>query len=448
MTTLDNRIPVSPQQQFLCMFDKGDDIGIFGPRYVHVDGVRVRGVVDTDVLCGALADLVERHVALRTTVVREQQSGSQIVNAPSSPSLRVRDLRGTAVADRDRLVQELLNEVEATELPLATQPPLRAELVQFDDDDALLILSVHHTTTDAWSMPVMLGELANRYAARKGFDVPALPTPVSYLDYTEHELASAPEYARRAREYWKAKLDGAEILAVPTDQPRSAGTWPDASWYRTSSAPSLRTDTIRTASALRSSPFMVLLAAYTVLLHNATGQTDITVPTFTPGRNNPRFQRTVGSLVNFLPLRTDISECTSFSDIVWAVRRTCLDAYRYEIPLLHLMPEAPALLAGAMAEDRALSVFQVVQAPEVMTAERVGDLEYSGVWRRELSQPVGSYVPDGMLWCLQLGPSSDILANIAYSKGLFDDTRVRGDLGQFFTLLGGLVTDPDAPLPR
>ncbi|WP_208325829.1 condensation domain-containing protein [Amycolatopsis arida] len=428
------------------MFDKGDEVGIFGPRYVHVDGWRIRGRVDIRTLQAALNDVVTRHESLRTAVVRDQQEGYQVVAPPSPPLLRVRELRD--VVDHERRIQELLNEEEYREFSPQREVLLEATLVRFADDDNLLLLTAHHTATDAWSMPLIIRDLAACYAARKGHRPAALPEPSQYRDYVAHQLADSSRSLRVAREYWRDKLTGAEILALPTDQPRSAGDWAEASWLRFATEPERRAATVRTAARLRSSPFMILLAAYKVMLHRATGATDIVVPTFTPGRNEAIFQNSVGSFVNFLPLRTDVSGCRTFSDVVKQVRVTCMEAYQHEIPLAHILSEAPDLMNPAMRDDRAPCVFQVVQPPLLKDRELIGDLEYSAIWRRELSQPVGSYIPDGMLWCLHLGPTNDILANIAYSRGLFDDDRVERSAAEFISLLGELAADPEVRLDR
>ncbi|MEV7008168.1 condensation domain-containing protein [Streptosporangium sp. NPDC051022] len=443
------RAPLSLQQEFLRLFDRGEGVGAFGPRYHHVDGWHVRGRIDVGTLQAALDDVVARHEALRTSLVRDEDGWYQGILPPGPSSLLVRDLPEAAGDDRDRRVQELLNEVEAGTFDPRRQPLLRAILVRFGDRDALLMLNAHHLAIDSWSMQLILRDLAARYAARRGHAVPALPRARQYREYAADQLAGSADAAvLAAREYWREKLRGARLLAMPTDLPRSAGSWETTSWHRVSTGEDLRAATARFAAATRSSPFMVLLAAYKVLLHEMTGTTDIVVPTFTPGRNEARFQDTVGSFFNFVPLRTDLAGCRTFRDVVGRVRATCVEAYANEIPLLHVLAEAPELMAPALGDDLAPWVFQVVQPPLQMDGELIGDLEYSAIWRRELSQETGSYVPDGMLWCLHLGPSGGLLANLAFSRGLIREDRVGELAAEFFRTLGAGISDPDGPLHR
>ncbi|WP_410655427.1 condensation domain-containing protein [Amycolatopsis sp. lyj-112] len=442
-----DRAPLSLQQEFLCLFDKGNEVGPYGPRYHHVEAWRIRGRVDIDTLRAALHDVVVRHEALRTTVVRGTEDRYQVIQAATSPRLEVRELTGVDPDARELVFQDLLNELEADTFGSDESPLLRALLGRFDDDDAVLILDGHHAAVDSWSMQVVVRDLAAAYAARKGYPGHDLPEARQYREFVDEQLAGiGNERVQKAREYWRNKLSGARITTVTTDLPKSSGEWADTSWYRFVTDAELRAKTEELAVATRSSQFMILLGAFTVLLHKMTGENDIVVPTFMPGREKARFQDTVGSFFNFIPLRTDLSGAETFRDVIGRVRETCMEAYSRELPLLHLLQEAPELMATAMEDDRAPVVFQVVQPPLVLEAELVGDLEYTAIWRRELSQDVGCYVPDGMLWCLHLGPTEDILANLAFTKGLFRDSRMSEMAAEFFEVLRQVVTEPDAPL--
>jgi hypothetical protein len=264
-----------------------------------------------------------------------------------------------------------------------------------------------------------------------------------YRDYAASQLTADNS---TALEYWRDRLRGAEITTIPTDQARSADSWPETSWYRATTEAEARAATERVAAATRSSSFMVLLAAFTVLMRRKTGADDIVIPTFLPGRTEARFQHTVGSFFNFVPLRTNLAGATTFREVVTRVRATCMAAYTREVPLAQVLGVAPDLMAPAMADDRAPVVFQVIQPPFTLEGERIGALEYTAVWRREISQPVGSYVPDGMAWCLHLGPSDDILANIGYTRGLFTDDRLRALVTEYLAVLREVTTDLDGPV--
>lgn len=441
------KIPLSLQQEFLCLFDQGDESGPFGPRFHHVDGWRIRGALDVDTLRRALADVVTRHEALRTLVVRDEADRHQRVLAPGTPELLVVDLSRVAADDREHRAQLLINEVEAGTMSVRELPLLRAVLGRFDEHDAVLVLVAHHTAVDAWSVQLVMRDLATCYAIRRGHDVPELPVAHPYREYAiEQRAGLAAETTARSLEYWRETLRDARIVALPTDRFRSAAPNFATSWHRYAIGADLRSDTVRLARATRSSPFMVLLSAFMMLVHEITGETDIVMPTFTPGRGQARFLDTVGSFFNFLPLRTDIGGAASFRDVVLRTRATCLASYQHELTLAQILSEAPELMAPGAVDGLAPCVIQVVQTPFMMAGTVVGDLEYTTLWRRLLSQPVGSDIPDGMLWGLQLGPSDDILGDVAFSSNLYDEDSVVAMVGSFQRVLARLLADPDAPL--
>jgi condensation enzyme len=437
---------LSFNQEFLCGFDRGDAEGPFGPRFSIVHGWRLRGAVDAATLRAALGDVVARHEALRTEIVRDAPERYQRVHPPSTPELEVREL-AAAPADRDAAAEELIIEVESGTVS-ARPPLLRAVLGRFDDTEAILVLIVHHTAVDGWSVRLIIRDVAACYAARRGFDTAPDPEVIQYREFVAWQRAAAqgPGYDL-SREFWRAKLDGARILALPTDRRKSAGLPESTSVYRFLLDTELVTPALELSRALRATPFMVLLGAFKVLVHELTGATDIVVPTFTPGRGEERFQQTVGPFFNFMPLRTDASDCRTFGELVHRIRATCLDSYSHDIPFGEVVAQAPELMGPTLADDHAACVFQVFPFPFLLNGELVGDLEYTEVVRRLRSQPIGSDVPNGALWTLNLDPGGDIVGGIQYNNNLFDEATMAELVERFRTVLRNTVPDPDQPLP-
>src|SRR6266542_2883256 len=86
---LADRAPLSVNQEFLCMYDRGDDSGPFGPRHGILNSWRLDGAVDVGALRDALTDTVARHEALRTSVVRDDGVPYQRIVPPRSEERRV-----------------------------------------------------------------------------------------------------------------------------------------------------------------------------------------------------------------------------------------------------------------------------------------------------------------------------------------------------------------------
>lgn len=442
-----DRIPVSFNQEFLCMFDKGDEEGPFGPRYNIVCGWRIGGRIDIGTLREALDELVIRHEALRTTIVRDDTEPYQQILPPTPTELVELDMSDAVTEpDRERRVEELLIDIESGAYSVVHPPLLMAVLGTFDETDAILVLVAHHTAVDEWSLRLLIQDLSREYAAHKGFDVPEPAAVPQYSEFAIWERKHAAEPAAdRAREYWRGKLAGGVIRALPADHARSENLPKNTSVYRFLIDEELTSAAVRLAKATRSSPFMVLLSVFKVFLYERTGVTDLVVPTLASGRGHARFHDTVGSFFNFVALRTDLEGCTSFRDLVGRTRRTCLEAYTHDIPFAHVLAEAPEVGAPFASDDLAVIGFQVFQFQAAMDHELVGDLEYSDVRRRLMSQPVSTDIPDGALFQLEIDPSGDTVGTMAFNSNLYEVDTIEEMVTHFASVLAHTVGAPDAP---
>ena len=122
----ETELPLSYNQEFLCLFDQGNEAGPFGPRYNIVHASRVYGGIDVETLRLALDDLVVRHEVLRTTVVRDGEEKRQRIHAPTSPTLIVRDLTDTGAESRDVAAERFVIDIDASGHSVTTLPHLHA----------------------------------------------------------------------------------------------------------------------------------------------------------------------------------------------------------------------------------------------------------------------------------------------------------------------------------
>src|SRR5262249_47654279 len=130
----------------------------------------------------------------------------------------------------------------------------------------------------------------------------------------------------------------------------------------------------------QASLFMLLLAAFKVLLYGYTNQHDILVGTDESGRNHQAVEGLIGFFINHLVLRTDLSGNPSFRELLGRVRAVCLGAYSHQdLPFDRLVE--------VLRPDRVSShtpVFQVLfvmnnTAQSVSVEGSVGGLEEAGL---------------------------------------------------------------------
>jgi hypothetical protein len=304
----------------------------------------------------------------------------------------------------------------------------------------------HHIATDGWSVRVLIRDLANRYAAHKGYDVPELTAAPQYREFSTWQRGLSGAEADAAREYWRDQLSGARISAIPTDFSRADGNPPATAAHRFAIPADVAAAVSRLANATRCTKVIVMLSAYALVVSRKTSSTDVVIATFTPGRGGSLFADSVGSFFNFIPLRIDIAGCETFREVLQRARRTCLDAYSRDIPSLHIFAQAPELMGPAMSDRAAPAVFQVFPDPVLLADDAPGDLKYVEIARRPTGQERTSATPDGVLWTMSTNNSGDIIGTTVYKENLFRAATIAAMATEFQAVLRAAVAAPDAPL--
>ncbi len=174
----------------------------------------------------------------------------------------------------------------------------------------MLLLTMHHIVSDGWSMAVLVRELNALYAAlcvrARASTLPALP--VQYADYAlwQRSWLQGEVLERQLELLARAAASKLETLQLPTDRPRPAGGELQGrgaslcSWRR-----SLSQQLTELGRREGVTLYMVLLAAFQVLLSRYSGQTDIVVGSPIAGRTHRELEELIGFFVNTLVLRTD-----------------------------------------------------------------------------------------------------------------------------------------------
>ena len=161
----------------------------------------------------------------------------------------------------------------------------------------VLLLVIHHIVADGWSMSVLFRELTAAYNAhRRGESPQWAALPVQYADYAlwQREWLSGVELARQSN-YWRVQLDGAPpLLTLPTDRPRPAIQTHKGARFSRRIASSTMVALNERAREQGCTLFMVLLAAFDVVLGRYAGQEDVVVGTPIAGRSRTELEGLIG----------------------------------------------------------------------------------------------------------------------------------------------------------
>jgi condensation enzyme len=436
------RYPLSYTQEWFVSLDRGDDGGAFGPRFISVGVLRVAGHVDLAVLQDSLDDVVARHELLRSLVVRDADPPYQVVLPPCRVPLEVRDLPAVGKS-RDAVVRELLLEAEKGSISAREVPLMKVALCRFDDRDSVLLLTVHHSVSDGWSVNLVFRDLGAFYTARRTGTAAVLPQMRQYHEYVAWQRASATSTAEDgAPAYWRHQLDGAREFTIPNDHGHPDSYSRPYSQYTHDIEPDVIAAASALATAARATLFTVMLSAFYILAHELTGSTDLAIRAFTAGRDEQQFQNTMGLFINCVPFRTDIAGCASFRDIVKATRDTFVDAVAHELPVNVLEQAFPDFVTSR--ENLRTSQF-IIANQQGLGDENILPIAESsrdiGDWMVEGSEVHD--IPTGVVWNLTMRPSGELRGGVLYNLDEFDASTVVGWAASLRRILAGAVREPD-----
>jgi len=338
-------LPLSFAQERLWFLDRWEpgSAAFNMPAFVALDGR-----LEVAPLRRALAAVVARHEVLRTRFEDDGGRPVQVVGTPFVPPLPVVDLRRLGAAGAGVAARGLAGEEARRPFDLARGPLLRGLLLRVAERRHHLLLTLHHAVSDGWSTGVLTRELAELYGAfAAGRPSPLPPLAVQYADFAVHQRRVLESGALEPQlDYWRRRLGG-ELPPppLPTDRRRS----PDAGYLgdrRSLTLPAAFSERLRALGARRGGTlFMVLLAAFKILLHRLGGESDVVVGTPISGRDHERLEGLVGCFLNNLALRTDLAAAGTFEEVLTRVRETTLGAYAHqEVPFERLL--------GELAPDR------------------------------------------------------------------------------------------------
>jgi hypothetical protein len=423
--------PASPAQQALWIVSRLEPDS---SAYNIPIGLRLKGLLRPDVLERSLAAILQRQESLRTTF--ELRGGLLVQRLSPTVSIRlhVDDLSSCSDTQIESEAYAYAAADAAKTFDLNRGPLLRATLLKLRPHDHILICTMHHIIGDAWSAGVFVRELADNYEAFSG-DMDYQPEPLRFqygdaavwqLEYTHTSKF------QRQLEYWKRRLlDAPPMLELPHDRARPAGRT-SSGWSQTICLDPVLAGRLHLIAQTNGSTFFILmLAAFNVLLYRYTGQTDILIGVPVAGRNQVETESLIGLFVNTLALRTDLSGNPRFSTLLAQVRDNMLAALaNQDVPFERLVEELQPVRSLAYNP-----VFQVMFATYkgAVQSGSFGDLEASpyvvniATSRLDLSVAVIEG-RDGHWWI-----------QFEYSTVLFDLDTIARMLGHYEQLLRNIA---------
>ncbi|CAN3130011.1 non-ribosomal peptide synthase/polyketide synthase [Mycobacterium sp. smrl_JER01] len=410
----------------------------------------VTGPLDVDALGAALDDLIARHESLRTVFPDVDGVPHQQV-LPARPGLWRRGAQAVLALSEQQAAAEL-TALAGHRFDLSAEAPIRAQIYALGPQRHAVGIVVHHIASDGWSIAPLVRDLGVAYASRCAGQEPGWPAlPVQYIDYALWQraqfgdLADSDSLIAAQLAYWQDALAGMpEQLQLPTDRPYPAvadyrGATIDIAW-----PVSLQQRVRAVARAHNATEFMVIQAAFAVLLSKISSSSDVAVGFPIAGRNDAALQELVGFFVNTLVLRVDLTGDPTLMDVLAQVRRRSLAAYEnQDVPF--------EVLVERLNPARSLSrqpLIQVMLAWQNFAGggDAAGALALGGL---EIS-PLGADTHTARMDLLinladhftASGADDGICGVVEFRTDVFEPDTIRTLLGRFQRVLTALTDDP------
>ncbi len=405
------------------------------PFYNYTQLLRFKGKLNIDYLCECLEAIYETQDVLRSYYPLEDDEPVLKITSEVNIPLEIIDLASYPEAARNTELDRICALQSRTRFDLSRAPLLKVSLIKLGSEDHILLISMHHIITDAWSFDILKNQLAHYYRTLLSVKpLRALEGEIRFSDYA-YWAGQRTTYSEGLSK-WKSILGGElPVLNFPADHKRPVIPKHRGSIYRRELPKELSDRTSQLIKELKITPFVYFLSLYYILIYRYTGQTDIIVGTPISNRDERSLEDLMGFFLNTLVLRSLVDPNQSFVDFVGTINDLSLNAFsNKEVPF--------DVLVNELKTRRSLAVHPIFQIMFLYSEKSkkpsfgedlvlTEDSEYdTGVSKFDLTMTVE----------LEQGQFSSLFE---YDSDLFEGSTIEKLLDQLELLMENVVASPN-----
>lgn len=428
-------IPLSFGQERLWFIDQLD-----GSIQYHFPAVfRLRGKVNIAALGQAIKEIINRHNVLRTVFYEKEGNVYQTIKKADDWQLKI--VEDPVLNDKKQL-GEYINGLIKAPFNLSLDYPIRGSLICLSKDEFVLVVTMHHIASDAWSLSIIVSEVVELYNNfSSGKEMHLAPLPLQYADYAVWQRNYLKDdILNKGVDYWKQKLGDVSLLQLPSDfmRPLVKTNKGASHFFYIKNDLSLQVQELGRQHGC--SLFMVFLSAFKVLLYRYSGQNDICVGTSIAIRHQKELEGLIGFFVNTLALRDELNPEDTFLNLLYQVRGTALEAYEnQEIPFEKVVE---TVVSGR--DTMRTPLFQVMlvltNTPEASSL-KLGEIQL-------IPEPINTNISKFDFTFFINRTASGCNCTVEYSTDLYIAESIKRMCAHFVTLLGEAVKNPQQQIGK
>ncbi|MET9492670.1 non-ribosomal peptide synthase/polyketide synthase [Nocardia sp. NPDC006630] len=408
--------------------------------------IRLTGTLDHEALTAAVRDLLGRHDILRTSYPEIDGEAVQLVLSVDEVAIDMTPIPVSAKA-----IPAKLADVIAAGFDVTARPPVRMALLRISATEHVLVVVMHHISSDGYSVTPLTRDLVQAYTSRRGGVAPAwTPLAIQYGDYSDWQRAvlgadTDPQSLLSAQlAFWTAELAGVpEQLPLPTDRPRPARRDMRGATVDFEVPAELTARLAAVAREHGATLFGMVHSAFAVLLSKLSGLRDIAVGAPVAGRGERALDDLIGMFVNTVVLRTEVDTRAPFHELLRQVRDRDLAALaQAEVPFERVV-EAVLSTSGRTRSSAYTPLFQVMFTFQNMNTPAVAlpGLEVE-VLEPELTEAKFDLQLTGMERYDAQGRVTGLRMQFAYATDIFEAATIRLMAGRLLRVLDTVAGDP------
>ena len=423
-------VPLSYNQEALWVIDRMEG----STQYYVPIILKLKGHINAEILNRSLQTIVERHQVLRTTFI--EQNGQPYQTIQEAGNFRLNIIDGSTYKNDKQGLKVFIQQLIKKPFDLSKDYMLRTDLINVDENENLLVVTMHHIASDGWSLSIIVKEVVELYEALINKRAPQLPTlPIQYVDYAIWQRNYlSPGGLNKKLDYWKEKLQDVEPLQFPTDHPRPT-SWSSRGAIRSFNIDKALSDKLVAISKQQGATiFMTLLAGLKVLLHRHTGQEDICVGTSVAGRQQNEVENLIGFFINLLAFRSNVTSDVSFNEFLQQVKTTALEAYENQDVPFEKVVDAIVKERGTNRHPICQVMLVLQNTPEV-TQLKFGDVQLS---REGYEQTTSQY--DLIFRIAET--ENGLKGSLEFATDLYSEASMLNLIGHYQQLLSSIAAQP------
>jgi amino acid adenylation domain-containing protein len=303
-----------------------------GTQTYHIPVVyRLEGAIDVPLLERAVNQVIVRHEALRTIFRFQDTIPVQIVKPELKIDLPVVVIDEMPNKAKSELVQQHLTTLVSQPFDVNDGPLIRGTILELDEEDHFLCMTIHHLVSDGWSIGVFVKEVVEIYSAAQEKRKARLPAiPVQYVDYAAWQRDHFEHTGAPVMNYWKETLElplpriyWPKDRTPPEEDPRQGALYP------VELSRDLTNRIKKMAEKTGTTPFMNLLSLFKILIHQYSEINDVIIGIVLANRNRVEIEPLIGFFISTVVTRAKFQSDTDFSNLLNQVKESVAGAHAH-----------------------------------------------------------------------------------------------------------------------